>query len=166
MGLNNTPGMEYQLGRGDGTFSALQPVAALANGRSQWMITQDMNRDSRHDIIVAAFGIDLGPDDGFAEVMLNQNSLANCPSPGSDIVRVKICSATPDTNSLTVKASGNSPSGVKRVELWIDGTKRTQAFSDQLGATVAVAAGTHRVTLVAVDLYDKLAKQAFTVTIP
>jgi hypothetical protein len=98
--------------------------------------------------------------------MLNQNALANCPSPGSDIVRVKICSATPGTNSLTVKASGNSQSGVKRVELWIDGTKRAQAFSDQLRATVSVAAGEHQVTLVAIDLYDKLAKQAIMVTIP
>jgi hypothetical protein len=98
--------------------------------------------------------------------MLNQNALANCPSPGSDVVRVKICSATPHTNSLAVKASGNSPSGVKRVELWIDGSKRAQAFSDQLHTTVTVAPGTHRVTLVAVDLYDKLAKHAITVTIP
>jgi hypothetical protein len=79
---------------------------------------------------------------------------------------VKICSATPHTDSLTVKASGNSQSGVKRVELWIDGFKRAQAFSDQLRATVAVVPGTHRVTLVAVDLYDKLAKEAITVTIP
>ena len=36
---------------------------------------------------------------------------------------------------------GNSPLGVKRVELWVDGSKRAQAFSDQLRATVAVAAG-------------------------
>jgi FG-GAP-like repeat len=166
MELVGNEGMEYELGRGDGTFGALQPVTALANGRGAWMITRDMNRDSLQDIIVASAGIDLGPDDGFAEVMLNQNALANCPSPGSDIVRVKICSATTGTDSLTVKASGNSPSGVKRVELWIDGTKRTQAFSDQLGATVAVAAGMHCVTLVAVDLYDKLAKEEINVTIP
>jgi hypothetical protein len=159
-------GLEYFLGRGDGTFGASHAVAGLADGRNQWMTVRDMNRDSRHDIIVAAEGVDLGPNDAFTEVMLNQNALANCPSPGSDIVRVKICSATPGTNSLTVKAAGNSPSGVKRVELWIDGTKRTQAFSDQFLATVAVASGEHRVTLVAVDLYDTLAKQAITVTVP
>jgi hypothetical protein len=78
---------------------------------------------------------------------------------------VKIYSATPNTNLLTVKASGNSQSGIKRVELWIDGSERAQAFSDQLHATVTVAPGTHHVTLIAVDLYDKFVKQAITVTI-
>jgi hypothetical protein len=159
-------GLEYRLGRGDGTFGPSHLVAGLADGRNQGVITRDLNRDSRQDIIVTGFGVNLEANKAFTEVMLNQNALTNCPSPGSDVVRVKICSATPHTNSLTVKASGNSPAGVKRVELWIDGSKHAQAFGDQLRATVAVAPGMHRVTLVAVDLYDKLAKHAITVTIP
>lgn len=54
----------------------------------------------------------------------------------------------------------------KRLELWVDGKKLTQAFNDQINARVSVAAGTHRVTIVAVDLYDAIVKNAMTVTVP
>jgi hypothetical protein len=128
------------------------------------VITRDVNRDSRQDVVVVR-GVDASGA-AATHVLVNQNALTNCPSPGSDTVRVKFCSATPHTDSLTVRGSGNSPAGVKRVELWIDGKKRAQTFSDQLHATVAVSAGKHRVTLVGVDLYDKLAKQPIFVTIP
>jgi hypothetical protein len=79
---------------------------------------------------------------------------------------VHICAAPTAINSLTVKAAGNSPNGVKRVELWIDGSKRARAFSDQLNAKVGVAAGSHSVTIVGVDLYDKLVKKTITVSVP
>jgi hypothetical protein len=52
------------------------------------------------------------------------------------------------------------------LELWVDGVKRTQNFSDQLRATVGAAPGTHRVTFVGVDLYDALIKQTTFVTVP
>jgi hypothetical protein len=52
------------------------------------------------------------------------------------------------------------------VELWVDGIKRTQAFSDQLSATVSASPGTHQVTVVGVDLYDGLVKQPISVSVP
>jgi hypothetical protein len=50
-----------------------------------------------------------------------------------------------------VSASGNSPAGISRVELWIDGKKRTEALGDQLRASVTVTAGRHRIAVVIVD---------------
>jgi hypothetical protein len=99
-------------------------------------------------------------------VLLNQNALTNCPPPGSATLAVKICSAGAAINQISIKASGNSPNGVKRVELWVDGVKRTQAFSDQLRATVGATPGTHRVAGVGVDLYDALVKDTIMVTVP
>ncbi|HEY1528085.1 MAG TPA: VCBS repeat-containing protein [Candidatus Angelobacter sp.] len=152
----------YALGRGDGTFNT--PVVIAGDGPYTGLTIRDLNLDSRHDI---AFTAHNGPA-GFAatEVMLNQNAATNCAPPGSSTLAVHICAAPTATNSLTLKAAGNSPNGVKRVELWIDGSKRAQAFSDQLNAKVAVAAGSHSVTVVGVDLYDKLVKKTITVSVP
>ena len=44
--------------------------------------------------------------------------------------------------------------------------KRAQDFSDQLNAKVGVAAGKHNVTVVGVDLYDKIVKKTVTVSVP
>ncbi len=61
--------------------------------------------------------------------MLNQNAVTNCAPPGSGTLAVHVCSANTGINSLTVKAAGNSPNGVMRVELWIDGSKRAPRHS-------------------------------------
>jgi hypothetical protein len=154
--------LQYALGHGDGTFSAAQEVTGF--GINTGIFARDLNLDSRHDIIVTSAGALGGP--AFTLVLLNQNALTNCPPPGSATLAVKICSATAATRLISVKTSGNSPNGVKRVELWIDGAKRTQAFSDQLHATVSVSSGTHQVTIVGVDLYDTLVKKTITVSVP
>jgi regulation of enolase protein 1 (concanavalin A-like superfamily) len=159
-------GVDYALGRGDGTFRPFQNVSDPSlDGNNTAIAIRDLNRDSRHDFIATTFG--LPPEnDSFAAFMLNTNAAPNCPAPGSQTVRVAVCSITPTTNAITVKASGNSPNGVKRLELWVDGKKRTQAFNDQIKARVSVAAGARRVTIVAVDLYDAIGKKTMTVTVP
>ncbi|MGB9123332.1 MAG: hypothetical protein WCE73_22140 [Candidatus Angelobacter sp.] len=159
-------GVDYALGRGDGTFGTFQHIndpSLLGNNTA--IAIRDLNRDSRHDFIVTTFG--LPPSNGaFSGFMLNANAAPKCPAPGSQTVSIAVCSVTPTTNAISVKASGNSPNGVKRLELWVDGKKLTQAFNDQINARVSVAAGTRRVTIVAVDLYDAIVKKTMTVTVP
>jgi hypothetical protein len=154
----------YALGRGDGTFTTPVLVTNGNDGPYTGLTIRDLNLDSRHDIAYTAHN---GPG-GFAatEVKLNQNAATNCAPPGSGMLAVNICSAATAVNSVTVKASGNSPNGVKRLELWIDGSKRAQAFSDQLNAKVGVAAGKHSVTVVGVDLYDAIVKKTISVSVP
>jgi hypothetical protein len=154
--------LSYALGHGDGTFSAAQEVTGF--GINTGIISRDLNLDSRHDLAVTSEGVLGGP--AFTNVLLNQNALTNCPPPGSAALAVKFCSVSTATNQVSVRASANSPNGVKRVELWIDGVKRTQNFSDQLNATVSASTGLHRVTVVGVDLYDTLIKQPIFVGVP
>jgi hypothetical protein len=151
----------FALGHGDGTFSPLQQVAGF--GPNTGIIARDLALDSRHSVVLTATGEFGTPG---TAVLLNQNALTNCPPPGSATLAVKICSAGAAINQISIKAGGNSPNGVKRVELWVDGVKRTQAFSDQLRATVGATPGTHRVAVVGVDLYDALVKDTFMVTVP
>jgi hypothetical protein len=48
---------------------------------------------------------------------------------------------------FTVRGSANSPTSVRRVELWIDGKKVYDSPDDQLKHTVTLAAGTHRIVV-------------------
>ena len=50
------------------------------------------------------------------------------------------------------------------MELWIDGHKVYEVWSDQLRRTVTVPAGTHRVAVQSFDLYTGLAKKVINVT--
>jgi len=154
-------GLQYALGHGDGTFSPVQNAPGF--GPNTGIIARDLALDSRHSIVLTVTGAFGTPA---AAVLLNQNALTNCPPPGSATLAVKVCSASTATNQISINASGNSPNGVKRVEMWVDGVKRTQAFSDQLQATVSAAHGAHRVTIVGVDLYDSLIKDTIMVTVP
>jgi hypothetical protein len=52
-----------------------------------------------------------------------------------------------------VRGAGNSPSGVKRVEIWIDGSKRYQRWNDQVVKSLTLPHGQHRISVVAVDRY-------------
>jgi hypothetical protein len=154
-------GLQYSLGHGDGTFSPVQDAGGF--GPVTGTTSRDVALDSRQSVVLTASGAFGTPGTG---VLLNQNALTNCPPPSSAKLAVKTCSISTAINQISIQASGNSPNGVKRVELWVDGVKRTQNFSDQLRATVGATPGTHRVTVVGVDLYDTLIKQTTFVSVP
>jgi hypothetical protein len=70
------------------------------------------------------------------------------------------------STTFTIKAAGNSPVGVKRMEIWIDGVKRGQALDDQIRRTVTLSAGSHKLTVVAVDQYHGTSKTTKTISVP
>jgi hypothetical protein len=92
--------------------------------------------------------------DGFAHILKNNNAAVNCKPPSSARLGVHLCSPVggqTTAKTFTVSASGNSPAGITRLELWVDGKKRTESIGDQLRSSVTVSAGRHRVAIVAVD---------------
>lgn len=169
--------VQYLLGHGDGKFDP--PVTILRLPLSPFdptsealviptgLIVRDMNFDSRHD-----FGdstVEDGNEQAGWDVWANNNAQANCPPPDSSKLAAKTCSPAPNATvgtTLTVKGSGNSPAGVKRMELWVDGTKRFEEWSDQLLATISLARGKHRITVQAVDQDDSFAPNIIFVTVP
>jgi hypothetical protein len=139
---------------GSGSFS---PIAnPYYDFTPSYAEVRDMDLDGRHDVIMSL------PDFGITDVLvgLNQNGTPNCPPPPSNALQAKLCTPGTATNSttFTVKASGNSPVGIKRLELWVDGAKRAQALNDQLLTTLTLKKGNHQLTVVAVDQYIGIAK--------
>jgi hypothetical protein len=125
---------------------------------------RDVNLDGRHDLIQTDW--DFGQTD--VVVGLNQNGTPNCAPPYSNILSARFCSPGTKVSSttFTVRAAGNSPSGIKRMELWVDGIKRGQLLDDQLRWTLTLSAGTHKLTIVAVDQYEGYRKVSEYVTVP
>lgn len=155
----------YLLGNGNGTFNA-QVSAPWDVPDGGLDFTRDLALTSRPDVVSTQ-----GPYvSALTLININTTNVSNCPPPGSGKLAAKICSPAAGSKtastSVTVKGSGNSPAGVKRLEIWIDGTKRGLRWSDQIKETFALSAGTHRVTVVAVDLYEGTAQTSETITVP
>jgi len=155
---DNTGLIHYALGHGDGTFAAPVQVAHVTN--ASWTAARDLNRDGRHDLIISS------GTDGVVHILKNNNATVNCTPPSAATLGVHFCSPLANqtvARTFTVSVAGNSPAGTTRLELWIDGKKKTEAVGDQLRSSVTVAAGRHRIAAVAVDI-NGTATRAVTVT--
>ncbi len=52
------------------------------------------------------------------------------------------------------------------MEIYVDGVKKADAWSDQIVKTYTLTAGKHRVTVVAVDMYEGTASTVSNITVP
>jgi hypothetical protein len=154
--------MDYALGRGDGTFNGTVHALGQADltpgsnvlpptyyDRPRAMVMRDVNADSRLDIALQNSG---------ALQIVNQNGAINCIPPSTAQLGATICSPTGTTATagkpFTVSASGASPAGVKRLELWVNGKKTYETWSEQLKFALTLSAGTYRISVIAVDVSD------------
>jgi hypothetical protein len=104
---------------------------------------------------------------GSTYALLNQSAPVVCAPPSSAKLNVRICSplgGSTVSKTFTVRASGNSPAGVSRLELWVDGKKTYEVLNDQLQRSISVSAARHRVAVVVVDRYGKTTSAAAYVT--
>jgi hypothetical protein len=167
--------VQYALNHGDGKFDPAVTLFTLpdeppsiAKIQPLGLFVRDMNFDSRHDFVEASDD-PLGQDLAGWLVFTNDNAQTNCPPPNSSKLAAKICSPLANTmvgSSVTIKGSGNSPAGVKRMELWIDGRKRFEEWNDQLRATVSLTSGRHSIVVQAVDQDDSFSPARIFVTVP
>ena len=153
----NAVPMQYLLNAGDAHFSG--PFSLGNYSRQAAPVIRDLNLDGRHDVVALA---------GSTFRLLNQNASVTCAPPASANLSARICGPSNNgtvSKTFTVSASGNSPLGVARLELWIDGKKAGEIWNDQLRQSVTVSAGKHRVAIVAVDRYlSKTVTSAVSVT--
>lgn len=149
------------INNGNATFTSISNTYQSAS--PQYAEFRDIDLDGRHDLLQ----FDNPPDLAGLNVSLNTNGAPNCPPPGSNVLQAKMCSpgSTTSSNTFTVQGSGNSPVGIKRVELWVDGHKLGQTLNDQLRQTITLSTGTHTITVVAVDKYIGFAKATKSVNV-
>ncbi|HET9838844.1 MAG TPA: VCBS repeat-containing protein [Candidatus Angelobacter sp.] len=156
-----TGGIETWLNNGSGFFTS---VSNPNGAEASFVEVRDMDLDGRHDLVIDANGL----GESASLVDINSNGSVNCAPPPSGAIHAKLCTpgSTTSSTTFTVRASGNSPVGVQRLELWVDGTKRAQILNDQLLKTLTLSAGTHSITIVAVDRYLGISKTTRSVTVP
>jgi hypothetical protein len=149
-----TPATQTWVNNGSAIFTSISNP--YQGSSSRYAEIRDINLDGLHDLVLGLFS------QGGTEVIVgfNQNGTPNCPPPPSNVLQAKMCSPGSSTSSttFTIKGSGNSPVGIKRVELWVDGHKVFQTLNDQLQKTLTLSQGTHQITIVAVDKYIGFAK--------
>jgi hypothetical protein len=149
--------VQYLLNDGTGHFGTVHNVTTTS--LRPWLpVLRHFNRDSQLDIIVPADSV---------YRFLAQNAPTNCTPPSPANLSAHIC--TPGTNAITsktftVRAAGDSPAGVVRMELWVDGKKVFENWGDQLKRTITVAAGAHRVVIHAIDRYKGFGTATSSIT--
>jgi hypothetical protein len=170
--------VQYSLNHGDGKFDPpvtvfrlpFRPFDPNVSGgfvAPTSLIARDMNFDSRHDI--GESSLDIGTEQAGWQIVTNDNARTNCPPPDSSRLQANICSPAANAAvgaTLTVAGSGNSPAGVKRMELWVDGKKRFEEWNDQLLATVSLTPGRHQIIVQAIDQDDSFVPTFIFVTVP
>jgi FG-GAP-like repeat/FG-GAP repeat/Bacterial Ig domain len=142
-------GIVYALGNGDGTLGSQYEFTGADNNPSGF-VARDINLDSRPDVLIPTY---MG--NGFV-YGVNTSAEVNCAPPNSSQLQAKICAPAANgnvSNPITVQAAGNSPIGVKRLEIWVDSTKVTEELSDQIAKQITLSSGVHSLTVVAVDQY-------------
>jgi hypothetical protein len=148
-GANFGGAIVYALGNGDGTLGSQYELSGADNNTSG-LVIRDVNLDSRPDVLIPTW---MG--NGFT-YGIDSSAYTNCAPPDSSKLQAKICVPAPNsmvTNPITVRGAGNSPVGVKRLEIWVDGKKLTEELNDQIAKQITLSPGMHSLSLVAVDQY-------------
>jgi hypothetical protein len=140
--------LSYRQGNGNGTFDAENQIDSPSAVDVEF---RDLNLDSRTDLVVPEYF-----PSGEVNVYMASNGYKNCTGVTSASLTAKICGPVSNadvTSPVAVTAAGNSPIGVQRLEVWVDGKKVYQKLGDQMNKKITVTAGKHRLTVVAVDKY-------------
>lgn len=154
------------LGAGNMSFSGQGQLPGASNQTPGGVAVRDMNLDSRDDYVVTDW------DGETVAVGIQTGGYRNCAPPSSAKLAAKICGISAGatlSSPLLVRASGNSPLGIAKLEVWIDGKKAYQKWHPQLAKKFTLSSGQHRIAVVAVDDYGEFnhtATTAVNVTVP
>ncbi len=152
--------LSYRAGNGNGTFGNEVMVDSPSATEVKF---RDLNLDSRQDIVLPEYF-----SDSEVVVELATSGFKNCSGTSSASLRSKICAPANNatvSSPVLVTAAGNSPIGVQRLEIWVDGKKVYQKLGDQLNKRITLSAGQHRLVVVAVDKYVGTASTVETVNV-
>jgi VCBS repeat protein len=157
------PGIMMWTGAGNRTFHNLkyykQPNPPT-NFVPLYTAAGFLNKNGTRDLVV--------PKGMKTQVWMNStnNPADPCPYPTSGGVHVCAPSAHVSSGTVQFLASARTNTQpLNRIELWIDGHKRFQVFSDRLHITLPVANGTHSAGFIEVGASGLFIKKKLTFTV-
>jgi hypothetical protein len=169
---NGGPISQYVLGHSNGSFAGPYNGPTYGNDLTSVLI-RDLDGDSRHDVVFATRTDYTSNGNGLTKngdlgVLLNQSAARNCSLPPANTQSIHICAPSSGqvvSSPFTFSGSTTTWNGtVKRIELWIDGSKRAESLSDQLRSSVSLSTGSHTATYVGVDTFDDKVKGSVSFT--
>ncbi|ABF41275.1 Integrin-like protein [Candidatus Koribacter versatilis Ellin345] len=140
--------LSYRAGKGNGTFGDELSIDSPSAIDVQF---RDLNLDSRTDVVVPEYF-----PSSEVNVYLATSGYKNCTGANSAALHAKVCAPANNatvSSPVLITAAGNSPIGVQRLEVWVDGKKVYQKLGDQMNKRIPMTTGRHRVAVVAVDKY-------------
>ncbi|HEY3929953.1 MAG TPA: FG-GAP-like repeat-containing protein [Candidatus Koribacter sp.] len=152
--------ISYRPGNGNNTFGT---EAVIEGTTSVDLAFADLNLDSKKDLVYPEFF-----PSGAEVVGIATSGNRNCTGLGSATLAAKFCEPTDGANAVEtfpVKAAGNGPLGVRRLELWIDGVKVYEKLGDQMNHKVTLTPGQHRLVVVAIGEYTGTATAVSYITV-
>jgi len=155
--------LEYAIGKGTGTFGTPHQWGSLNGpwtGYYNPLLTHDLNNDGIADVISTS--------SDSIQVLLNTTAKPDCVPPNSASLGSTVCSPAPNqtvNSTFPVRAAANGPLDILRIEEWVDGKKRYQNLSNQVRNNLTLAAGTHSLSIVSVDVLGGIQKNKFSVTV-
>ncbi len=155
-------GLNFALGKGNGTFGAAQQVPTnsfFQNAGFSGLLTHDLKNDGQMDIV------SISPVSILVE--LNTSAKPDCVPPNSSAAGSTVCSPASGEKvgtTFPVRAAGNGPVDILRMEEWLDGKKVFQSLSNQLRNSITANAGPHTLTIVTVDVLNTVSKKSVSLS--
>jgi FG-GAP-like repeat len=155
-------GLNFALGKGNGTFGAVQQVPTnsfFQNAGFSGLLTHDLKNDGQMDIV------SISPVSILVE--LNTSAKPDCVPPNSSAAGSTVCSPASGEKvgtTFPVRAAGNGPVDILRMEEWLDGKKVFQSLSNQLRNSITASAGPHTLTIVTVDVLNTISKKSVSLS--
>jgi hypothetical protein len=151
--------LDNALGKGNGTFGAVQQVATNFFDGFSGLLTHDLKNDGQMDIVT------ISPNS--IQVRLNTSAKPDCVPPNSDAAGSTVCSPASGEKvgpTFPVRAAANGPVDILRMEEWLDGKKIFQSLSNQLRNNITASAGPHTLTIVTVDVLNTISKKSVSIS--
>jgi hypothetical protein len=152
-------GLDHALGKGNGTFGAVQQDATNFFDGFSGLLTHDLKNDGQMDIV------SISP----SSILVNLNTSAkpDCVPPNSSAAGSTVCSPASGEKvgpAFPVRASANGPVDILRMEEWLDGKKVFQSLSNQLRNSITASVGPHTLTIVTVDVLNTISKKSVSIS--
>ena len=121
--------------------------------------------------ILRMFNMDgsMGNVYSYAPITEIWTSPTGCDAPVAAYGTVSICSPKPNPyltkTPFSVMAAARAPSGIKYMQLYIDGVKVGTYYASSIQVSISKSAGSHRLTVQALDNAGGLTKQTVNITV-